>query len=109
MEALQLTVYLSGAMSGKPDMNFPLFNRYADELRLIGYTVVNPVELNPDPNADWFKCMRDDIKALCDCDIIALIPGWEDSRGAHLEIHVAHRLGIKVVGAEDLLMQHWGL
>lgn len=102
------TVYLSGAMTGKPQMNFPLFNKWAAELRKLGYTVVNPVELNPDPKADWFKCMRDDIRALCDCDVICLLPGWEESSGAHLELHIAHRLGIKVTTANNLMAGHWG-
>lgn len=97
------TVYISGPMTGLPELNFPAFNAAAFRLRAAGFSVVNPAELCPDPAADWSQCMRADIKALCDCDVIALLPGWEDSKGAHLEVHIAHRIGIKVRTVESLL------
>lgn len=95
-------IYISGAMTGKPDLNFPLFNREAIRLRSMGYDVINPAELNPDPEASWHDCMKTDLKALLDCDAIALLDGWENSQGAHLELHIAHRVGIKVLIARDL-------
>ena len=95
-------IYISGAMTGQPDLNFPLFNREATRLRSMGYEVVNPAELNPDPNTPWHQCMRTDLKALLDCDAIAMVGNWMDSQGAHLEIHIAHRVGIKVLNAGDL-------
>ena len=95
-------IYISGAMSGKPDFNFPLFHAEALRLRRIGYDVVNPAELNPDPNTGWHECLRTDLKALLECDTIALLEGWEGSSGAHLELHVAHRVGIRVVLAQSI-------
>lgn len=95
-------VYLSGAMSGKDDLNFPLFNREATRLRSMGYRVVNPAELNPDPRTPWHECMKNDLKALLDCESIVMLEGWEDSQGAHLELHIAHRVGIKVRMARDI-------
>lgn len=89
-------VYISGPMTGLPELNFPAFHQAAGELRALGLDVVNPAEINPDAQMSWEQCMRADIKALCDCDTIVLLPGWENSRGAHLEVHLAHRLGIKV-------------
>jgi hypothetical protein len=97
-------VYISGPMTGLPDLNFPAFNAAAASLRQLGYEVVNPAELNPDHSMPWAQCMRADIKALCDCDTIALLPGWENSRGAHLEVHIAHRLDIKVKALHSLLL-----
>jgi Domain of unknown function (DUF4406) len=90
-------VYISGPMSGLPDLNFPAFNAAAQQLRGLGIDAVNPAEINPDSGMAWADCMRADIKALCDCDALALLPGWEASRGAHLELHLAHRLEMKVV------------
>ena len=95
-------VYLSGPMTGLPGLNFPAFNAAASALRAQGLEVVNPAELNPDPTMSWEACMRADIKALCDCDTIALLPGWERSKGAHLEVHIAHRLGLQVIAAGEL-------
>ena len=34
---------------------------------------------------------------------LALLPGWEDSSGAHLEVHLAHRLGMKVRKIEEFI------
>ena len=89
-------------MTGLPDINFPAFNAAAATLRGRGLDVVNPAEINPDETMGWQECMRADIKALCDCDTIALLPGWEGSKGAHLELHVAHRLGLTVTYLERL-------
>jgi len=87
-------IYLSGPMSGWPELNFPAFHEAARVLRKLGFEVVNPAEISE--SLDWHECMRADIKALCDCDVIALLPDWEKSQGAHLELHVAHRLGLSV-------------
>lgn len=95
-------VYLSGPMTGLPDMNFPLFNKAAATLRAKGMEVVNPAEICADQPGSWEKFMREDIKALCDCDMIVLLPGWESSKGAHLELHIAHRVGLEVTYLERL-------
>lgn len=98
------TIYISGPMTGLPELNFPAFNAAAAALRALGHAVVNPADLNP-AGASWQACLRADIKALCDCDTLALLPGWEGSPGAHLELHVAHRLGLLVVPM-GLLLGH---
>jgi hypothetical protein len=98
------TIYISGPMTGLPALNFPAFNAAAEQLRSMGFDVVNPAEINPDSTMTWQACMRTDIKALCDCDTLAMLPGWENSSGAHLEVHVAHRLGIMVKSIADILV-----
>ncbi len=95
-------LYISGPMTGHPGLNFALFRSEAARLRELGYEVVNPAELNPDPGTPWHECMKNDLKALLDCDSIVMLEGWEDSQGAHLELHIAHRVGIKVLIARDL-------
>lgn len=96
-------LYLSGPMTGKLDLNFPAFHDESARLRSLGYDVVNPAELNPDPRATWHACMRNDLKALLDCDALVLLPGWEHSAGAHLEMHVAHRVGMEILQAREVV------
>jgi Domain of unknown function (DUF4406) len=90
-------VYLAGGMTGHPELNFPLFHRMAASLRASGYEVMNPAEICPDPTAKWEDCMRADLAALVTCDAIALLPGWEKSRGASLEHTVAMALGMRPI------------
>lgn len=90
-----MKLYLSGPMSGIPDNNFPAFHEWAARLRGQGYEVVSPAEI-PEANT-WEFCLRADLREMCDCEAIALMPGWENSKGANLELHVAHRLGMKVI------------
>jgi hypothetical protein len=99
------TYYLSGPMSGIAENNFPAFNAAAAELRAIGLHVVNPAEIASANPQSWEACMRADIKALCDCDSICLMPGWENSNGAQLELHIAHRLGLRVTHLGQVLAQ----
>jgi len=88
-------VYLSGPMTGIPDNNFPAFHRWAAALRADGFDVVSPAEIQE--AGTWELCLRADLREMTTCDAIALMPGWEGSKGAHLELHVAHRLGMEVM------------
>ena len=84
-------------MTGLPELNFPAFHAAAAKLRERGHAVVNPAEINAETcGGDWHYYMKADIKALCDCDALALLPGWQNSDGAHLELHIAHRLGLGI-------------
>lgn len=96
-------IYLSGPMTGVVESNFPAFNTEAKRLRLIGYDVVNPAELNPGVNISWEECLRRDLAELLTCDTLALLEGWQKSAGAHLEMHVAHRIGMEIVFSRDLI------
>lgn len=97
-----MRVYISGPMSGLPELNFPAFHAAAATLRAKGLDVVNPAEINPDSAMPWEQCMKADIKALCDCDALVMLPGWERSKIAHLEVHIAHRLGMQILPVADL-------
>ncbi len=94
-----LTVYVSGPMTGLPDLNFAAFNGEAARLRAIGYEVVNPAEFGEEPGLEWHQYLRKDIRALMDCNAIHMLPGWSRSKGARLEHHVAVELGFSISGA----------
>lgn len=90
-------LYLAGPMSDLPELNFPAFHAEAARLRALGYTVINPAEINSDPTAEWIDCMCADIPQLIGCDGIALLPGWETSKGARIEHSIARALGMLVL------------
>lgn len=89
-------VYISGPMTGHAEMNYPAFETAAKQLRALGYVVVSPHELNPQAGLCYEDCMRADILALLLCDAVALLPGYENSKGANLERRIAEVLGMKV-------------
>jgi hypothetical protein len=89
-------VYLAGPMSGLPGWNYPAFHQAAAALRAAGYQVVNPAENGLPPEAHWEHHMRRDLAALVTCGRVATLPGWQSSRGAQLEVHVAHTLHMTV-------------
>jgi hypothetical protein len=90
-------IYIAGPMSGLPELNFPAFHREAARLRADGLEVVNPAEINLDHTANWHDCMRADITQLMTCDAIAMLPGWEKSKGASLEHYIANSLDMRVI------------
>ena len=88
-------IYIAGPMTGRHEHNYPAFHAAAAKLRGDGYTVINPAELHGnDFGKPWDWYLRRDIAALVECDEIALLPGWMNSRGARLEHHVAAMLGM---------------
>ena len=95
-------IYVSGRMTGLPDLNFPAFNAEAARLRALGYEVVNPAEMNPSEPC-WKACMRKDIAALMQCDWIAMLPDWQLSRGATEEYRLSELVGIEVFAASSIV------
>lgn len=90
-----IRIYVSGPMSGLPDLNFPAFHAAALALRGMGFEVANPAE-HEAPGLTWTQYLRRDIVLLMDCDAVALLPGYMDSKGAMLELTIAQALGMEI-------------
>jgi hypothetical protein len=102
-------------MSGMPYFNAVAFNSAAAWWRAEGHQVVNPIEedekrlgkrwwLNHElgdesvlVGFDRRKVISACCVSVCKCDAIALLPGWENSRGARAELEVARAVGLKVI------------
>lgn len=107
-------VYIAGPVQsvGPPTYNRPAFEEAANVLRDAGYLPVNPLALPGAETedemiargAEWHEFMRRDIPFLVKCDGVALLPGWQRSRGAGLEVHVARALGMPIHN-----VRHWPL
>lgn len=88
-------VYLSGPMTGLPDYNFPAFHEAGEKLRALGYKVSCPT-VNKPPCKTWEGYMRLAIIQMLACDAVAMLPGWQASRGAKIEMDLAVVLGMHV-------------
>lgn len=115
-------IYLAGPMRGIVDLNWPLFDSMAEALRAKGHDVINPVDLDRENNltleawhamtpAEQAEMMphivRRDLEPFLrgQVDTLALLPGWESSRGATAERAIAHWLGLEVRLTAQLLAE----
>jgi Domain of unknown function (DUF4406) len=91
-------IYIAGPCTGIPNENKPAFLAAELQMRGMGFDVVNPTTLPAHAWHDqsWASFMRCDIPALCTCDAVALLPGWESSKGANVERTLALALGMGV-------------
>jgi hypothetical protein len=95
------TIYVAGPMTGYPEFNYPAFRAAEDELARLGHLVLNPVDserYNPTPGTaqSWQWYMRHAIRMVLEADGIALLDGWEESKGARLEHTIATALGLDI-------------
>ncbi|WP_433673818.1 DUF4406 domain-containing protein [Microbacterium gorillae] len=96
-------IYVAGPMTGLPELNYPAFRAAAQELRERGYSVEDPsTNVNPTPG-DYHGWLRAGLQQLIRCDAVALLPGWEASGGARLEVNVAATLGLRVAPLSEWL------
>lgn len=96
-------IYVSGPMTGLPDHNFPAFHAAAARLRVAGFEVIDPAE-NFGGRTDLPRetYLRADVILVAQCDGIAMLPGWQESRGAKLEYLLARELNMPALDAETL-------
>jgi hypothetical protein len=112
-----MRVYLCGPMRGYPAWNAAAFDRYAAEWEKEGYTVLSPVARDRlqglDPltaskeemaakAGDWIwmrQVIAEDVDMICQVDILAVLPSWEASAGATVEVALALFLGLPIYSA----------
>lgn len=91
-------LYISGAISGH-DIN-SVIKRFGECEQLYtsrGFEVRNPLNNNVPHEASYKEHMIADIKILLECDSILMMRGWENSKGANLEKHIAEVLNLKII------------
>lgn len=104
-----MRVYLAGPMRGLADFNYPSFDRLAALVRSAGLVAINPADLDRsagfdpagDIDAQRSIALRRDLVALSEADAICLLPGWQKSPGARVELAAAREMGLAVLHAHD--------
>ena len=109
--------YLAGPMSGIPGYNFPAFRAAAEDLREQGFDVLSPVEMDEEDGLDPAALLDDSLsldqyKDLLSRDIdrivkdgievIVVLPGWEGSGGANVEVAFGRAAGLPILSYPDL-------
>ena len=103
--------YIAGKMTGEVDFGYPKFFVAAEILKTLGHESENPAD-NDGPNVHiavenaarykaagktWGDYMRRDMPRIATCDGIVVLPGWQKSRGASLEVDIATRIGMPIL------------
>lgn len=108
----KVRVYVAGPMTGLPRFNFDAFEDACDRLRADGYYVTSPHEMDlangfdPDSDGSAFDlraALEADIQAVKNADLVVLLPGWEKSPGAMIEVLVAEAHGVPAVPIGDVI------
>lgn len=111
--------YVAGPMRGIPEFNFPAFHAAAAKLRAEGWIVFNPAEKDNERHGtdiskgnvtgdesiaakehgfNLREALALDLDFICrHADAIALLPGWEKSKGATAEHATAVALGLEII------------
>lgn len=92
-----MNIYISGPITGRPNLNLPKFVIARYEIFDAGHTYVCPhmICAHIKPGSPWIDYMAVCLGELPKCDAIYMLPGWIWSRGARIEWIVAKLLGIK--------------
>jgi hypothetical protein len=103
MAVFMTRVYLSGKITGREKAEYEMqFLRAENFYKGCGFEVVNPCKLSEallhiNPEAEYEDFMKEDLKALKACTHIALLEGWESSKGANREKAEAEKLGLEIM------------
>jgi len=101
------SIYIAGPMSNLPEFNYPAFFR-AEERLSQKWHVFNPARmdgmdttglrghLSEVPEFSLRLAMQRNCAAICQCDAIYMLQGWQHSRGAKVELALAEYLGLEV-------------
>jgi len=89
-----MLVYLAGPMSGLPKFNYPAFNAAQAAWEEQGWGVLNPTRrFEGRTDLPYEVYINHSLMDISVCDAIAVLPGWEKSTGASLEVQYARAVG----------------
>lgn len=104
-----MKVYIAGPMRGYPNWNHEAFDAAEARWRAAGHIAFSPAatdralgygSIGGDVGlAQLRHVMMIDIIAIFNADAIALLPGWERSRGVAVEVALARFLNLKIFDA----------
>ena len=86
-------IYLSGKITDNENYREDFADGRA-RLESAGYNVCDPTDLGFPEDIAWEDAMKQDIREMLRCDGVALLPSWEESRGARIEARLAKELGM---------------
>lgn len=101
-----LDIYISGKISGLKDLNWSKFKtiELALQKKLTQWvTVHNPHSFPALHDKSWRSYMKVCIAQLMRCSHVLVLDDWKQSRGAILEVILAHLMGIPVYDAYGFL------
>lgn len=102
-------IYISGPVTGLPfEEAKAAFDKAAERIRNkhgIGVVVVNPMDFCGQ-GEDWSWAMRKCIERMMDCQYIHMLPGYERSKGARLELMIAEQLGFGMCNSNYELVRY---
>lgn len=93
------TFYISGKISGVPDLNRPKFEFTKRRLCFIhgvDTLVFNPHDLPVNHDGSWASYMKTCIRYLTRASVVVVLDDWQNSRGAIIEVLLAWVLAIPV-------------
>jgi hypothetical protein len=93
-------IYIAGPMSGLPDYNRFAFRAFEAALRTAfpNAAIINPADnYGGDLELSYCLYMRQSIHQVLMADTIYVLSGYENSRGAKIEIAIAESLDLKIV------------
>jgi hypothetical protein len=103
-----MRVYVAGPMRGLADWNFPAFDAAEKRWTDAGHKVTTPASIarttgarfgdQADPMVERLA-IQVDLVYVSYSDAVALLPGWERSKGATVELALAQFLGLLVYDA----------
>lgn len=95
-------------MRGYEDQNRPMFFHATECLRKEGHEVYNPAEddvLWEKHNNGTFtfaEAMSRDLAQVCKQEAVVVLPGWQQSQGARMEVFVGRELELQILQYPDL-------
>ena len=89
--------YVAGPYSGDVDANIRAARQVAIKLWEMGYAVITPhlntAHMEQDSQVSYEQFVRGDLAIIHKCDLVVLLPGWQNSPGACREERFADEIG----------------
>ena len=89
-------VYVAGKYSGNVETNIKHAEKVSIDLIRQGYAVITPHKNTAYYDIDYDTIIKMDLEILSRCDIIYMLKGWEESKGAKIEYDFARKEGINI-------------